>query len=232
MSFGETLNQIRAARSIDQQQLSQGILSRTSISQIENNKQNPAYDKALLLMERLGIALSEFEYIDNNYKRNQFEHIVDSNEIENLKKLLFVAKSYDIKHPNQAIKNIIRVLSAFIKMPTVDEPQKLNYLVAPIWKNLERVDTWTMLDIFLINDILYYFDKKTEKTIAQMTLTLQTISKKFPHLVNLKNAILINSGYLALQSGDLSFARESLNQGIVLSKNLHRFDLMWLSKAR
>lgn len=118
-----------------------------------------------------------------------------SNEIKLLKKLLAFAKKYDSKYPNQAIKNIICVVTAFIKINTVKEPQKLNYLVAPIWKNLYKVDTWTILDIFLINDILYYFDQKTAKSIAQITLS--TISKKLPHLLNLKNAILINSGYLA-----------------------------------
>lgn len=237
MSFGRTLKAIRTARLVDQQQLSQEILSRTSISQIENNKQSPSYDKALLLMEKLGISLNGFEYIDNNYKRNQFEeiiyqfeHIVDSNETEQLKKLLSSAKNYEEKHPNQVIKNIICVVSAFIKMNTVDEPQKLKYLVAPIWKNLEKVDTWTTLDIFLINDILYYFDQKTAKSIAQITLS--TISKKFPHLLNLKNAILINSGYLASQSGDVIFAKRCFDQSIILSRKLHRFDLLWLSKAR
>ncbi|KRL84242.1 helix-turn-helix domain-containing protein [Ligilactobacillus apodemi] len=54
MNFGETLKQIREARHLKQADIANGLLSRTSISKIENNKQHPTYDSALELIANVG----------------------------------------------------------------------------------------------------------------------------------------------------------------------------------
>ncbi|MBC1474584.1 helix-turn-helix transcriptional regulator [Listeria grandensis] len=55
MNFGETIKKIRTDKNLTQAQLSEGILARNHLSQVENNNYFPAYDKFFSLIDRLNV---------------------------------------------------------------------------------------------------------------------------------------------------------------------------------
>jgi transcriptional regulator with XRE-family HTH domain len=236
MDFGTTFRNVRLAHNLKQQNIAAGIMSRTSISQIEHGKQNPTYDSAQILISRLGLSADEFEYVKNGYKRTetqeviyQFMHLSDSTETNKIQRLLLRAKECNSNTPSTIISDVIIVLTAMNFIDIFDY-EKLHNLVAPIWENLQHTDTWTTLDLYMINGILYFFDNETSQNIA--SLALHFIDAKFPHLLGLKNAFLLNSAYLSIQKNDLDSAKRNLKISGDISLKLHRFDLLWLAKAR
>ncbi|EUJ45931.1 helix-turn-helix domain-containing protein [Listeria riparia] len=60
MNFGETIKKIRTDKNLTQTQLSEGILARNHLSQVENNNYVPAYDKFFSLLDRLNVTFEEF----------------------------------------------------------------------------------------------------------------------------------------------------------------------------
>ncbi len=236
MQFGKAFKIIRQSRSLSQSEVSKNTISRTSLSQIEHGKQKTTYDNALALINNLGISVGEFEYIKNGYKRDaveeiiyRFEHLSDSTEEDKMKKLLSQAKEVNIQTPNIGIQNIIRVLTALLNIDTFDD-NKLHSLVSPIWDTLEKIDTWTTLDLYLINNILYFFKLSTAQNIVKFSL--KRIETNFPHLVHLKNAFLLNDSYLSMKAHDVDYAKKCLKESMQLSKAIHRYDLFLLGKIR
>uniref|UniRef100_UPI002ABD9661 helix-turn-helix domain-containing protein n=1 Tax=Priestia megaterium TaxID=1404 RepID=UPI002ABD9661 len=66
--FGKTLKKIRESRGLSQEYLAANIVSRTSISKIENGKQVPTIANAQKLITRLDLNTNEFFYIQNDYR--------------------------------------------------------------------------------------------------------------------------------------------------------------------
>ena len=75
-SFGETIKEIRTARGITQSELAGSLINRTTLSKIENSFEEPSYENATKLINRLGITQIEFDYIRNDYQLNTKEQII------------------------------------------------------------------------------------------------------------------------------------------------------------
>lgn len=93
MNFGATIKKIRTDKNLTQKELSDGILTRSHLSQIETNNYFPSYDKFFLLLDRLNVVFEEFLFIQNDQKiqfkqqiRSKISEAANLNDIEKLKK--------------------------------------------------------------------------------------------------------------------------------------------------
>lgn len=236
MDFGQTFKFVRTLHAIKQVDVAKNILARSSISQIEVGNQIPSYTNAINLLNNLGISVQEFEYIRNGYKLTpledliyKFETLSDSSQTEDIKNLLAQAKKLNKTINSQNITNIIQVLTALLHVDDYSEKQ-LRSVVEPVWQDLSRFDSWTVLDIYLVNNILFFFDKEAATHIIDFSLEM--IDSKFPHLLLLKNAFLLNSSYLSIIKNEKSDAVHRLNESVIISKKMHRYDLYLFSLIR
>ncbi|AUH37907.1 MULTISPECIES: helix-turn-helix domain-containing protein [Lactiplantibacillus] len=236
MDFGQTFKFVRTLHAVKQVDVAKNILARSSISQIEVGNQIPSYTNAINLLNNLGISVQEFEYIRNGYKLTpledliyKFETLSDSSQTEDIKNLLAQAKKLNKTINSQNITNIIQVLTALLHVDDYSEKQ-LRSVVEPVWQDLSRFDSWTVLDIYLVNNILFFFDKEAATHIIDFSLEM--IDSKFPHLLLLKNAFLLNSSYLSIIKNEKSDAVHRLNESVIISKKMHRYDLYLFSLIR
>lgn len=236
MDFGQTFKFVRTLHAVKQVDVAKNILARSSISQIEVGNQIPSYTNAINLLNNLGISVQEFEYIRNGYKLTpledliyKFETLSDSSQTEDIKNLLAQANKLNKTINSQNITNIIQVLTALLHVDDYSEKQ-LGSVVEPVWQDLSRFDSWTVLDIYLVNNILFFFDKEAATHIIDFSLEM--IDSKFPHLLLLKNAFLLNSSYLSIIKNEKSDAVHRLNESVIISKKMHRYDLYLFSLIR
>ncbi|MFJ6956682.1 MAG: hypothetical protein ACIRXY_00405 [Ligilactobacillus animalis] len=73
------------------------------------------------------------------------------------------------------------------------------------------MDTWTKFDLFLLNNILYFFDLDIAASIAQMAL--QAINTNYPHLLHLKFALIENCSLLLITNNDFPQAKLWIEKG-------------------
>ncbi|EUJ28181.1 helix-turn-helix domain-containing protein [Listeria cornellensis] len=99
MNFGETIKKIRKDKNFTQKELSEGILTRSHLSQIETNNYYPSYDKFFLLLNRLNVVFEEFLFVQNDQKmlfnqqiRSEISEAANMDDTEKLKNLAVTAK--------------------------------------------------------------------------------------------------------------------------------------------
>lgn len=236
-NFGETFKMIRESRGLSQDYVTNGIVSRTSLSKIENGKQTPTITNAFFLIERLDLELNEFFYIQNNYQYNskssiiqQFINLSESTQTEPITNLInectkFLSNNYDIQ-----INNILLVLQSLRDLENGEDFNKVKERLIPVWERLSNIDNWLTIDLFLINNILYFFPFDTAYNMTFQAL--KTLEYKYPYLLRLKNAFYLNIAYLLMNENLMEQATEFLNKSIDISKTTKRYDLLLLAKIR
>lgn len=230
-TFGETVQQIRKSRGITQTELADNILNRTTLSKIENSLEEPSYENACRLIQRLGISQVEFDYIRNNYGFSPKQQVIldffniafnsEDNKIDSL-----LNKCAELPNDNE-IKKISFILNAF-KADNLDDSRKM---ILPVWKTqIAKIDSWNVLDLFLLNMIFFIFDDDTMIGISNRAI--ETIENKYPFLRSLKENFILNKAAILMSRKKFDDAEAILYKAIKLAKETFRHDKLFLAKGR
>lgn len=235
--FGETFKFIRKSRGLSQDYVARNIVSRTSISKIENGKQTPSISKAYSLIKNLGLEADEFLYIQNNYKRDlkssilhQFMNLSETTQAESISHVVNECKKYLSNYFDVQISHIFIVLQSLKSYENGEEFSKIEERLKPVWEDLSKLDTWLTIDLFIINNILYFFPINTSYNMTKQSL--KTIENKYPYLLRLKNAFNLNISYLLMRENLFEQATKFLSESMELSKIIKRYDLLLIAKIR
>lgn len=233
MNIGYAIKQARISRHMTQAELAAEIVSRTSIVKIEQGHQDPSFNTVEKIVERLGLSITELYAYDQssrvftyNQILNDFKNLFNSTQINDVNQLLFKIEQVP---SNQTMDNIKIVLKAFIDVDVV-EMADLKKQIDPVWQSLQKIDNWSEIDLFLINYMLYFFETSVAENIVKHALKF--IDLKYPHLLSLKNAFLLNLSYLYLKEHNSDYAQYYVSRSLTLSKQLKRFDLVYINKIR
>ncbi|WPP09115.1 helix-turn-helix domain-containing protein [Pediococcus inopinatus] len=236
MTFGDTLKLIRISKSLSQKELNNNLMSRTSISKIENNRQIPTYPKAIILISELGVTPNEFEYIRNGFKQSSKQEIIDdfihlsnSTQHKALEQLFIRCNNLLSKGQNDDIYRISLIIKTLLCTDT-KSLKELRIIVTPVWKYLETHDSWDKLDLYLVNNILFLFSSETSYTMANTAI--KNIDQNYPQLRKLKNGFLLNEAFLLMQQNCWNSALQLLELSMSLSQQIQRFDLFILGRIR
>ncbi|WEV44164.1 helix-turn-helix transcriptional regulator [Lactobacillus sp. ESL0684] len=232
--FGQTFRKLRTSLSISQTDLAKGIFDRSRLSRIESGVSYPSQQVASMLISRLGVSATEFEYIQRNYSASKKEQIlyhffnISSNtEIEKINSLIKECSSI---YNDDDIKRIRTVLQAQLLLSQQHNLSKAKKLVQPIWYNyLAKIKTLTIFDIALLNMIAYAFDNKTN--IQIITTILNEIDNHYPFLKSLKCNTLINLANIHLDNHDIFLAKKTLTLAAKLAKENNQFEKLLLCKT-
>ncbi|WEV70431.1 helix-turn-helix domain-containing protein [Lactobacillus sp. ESL0785] len=234
-AFGETLKQIRNSRNITQQQLADNnLLNRSTISKIEHSTEEPAYEIAVRLIRTLGITPDEFSYIRNNYQLNAHDKIIYdilniaySTETNKIDKIIEQGTSLS---SNPIITRLIPILKGF-KAANTNNLGLAKKLILPVWNDyLSKIETWTILDLCIINLIFFVFDEETMACISEQAI--QTIENNYQFLKSLESSFLLNQAILYMERQDFNSAITSLNRALPLIEHSFRYDKLFLAKGR
>lgn len=236
-SFGKTLKHIRESRGLSQEYVARDIVSRTSISKIENGKQEPTISNAQKLIAKLDLDSNEFFYIQNNYKfgtknsiLRRFMNLSETTQTEPISNIIdecnkYLSISFDIQ-----VDNILLVLQCLQDFENGKVDNKFNKTLEAVWERLSKIDNWLIIDLFLINNILYFFPFDTAYNMTFQALKI--IQYKYPHMLTLKNAFYLNISFLLMRRSKKKQAIDYLHRSIEISEIIHRYDLLLLAKIR
>lgn len=230
-SFGETIKEIRTARGITQSELAGSLINRTTLSKIENSFEEPSYENATKLINRLGITQIEFDYIRNDYQLNTKEQIIFdffniayNSEVNKIASLLNRCEQFPNDQEIQKIKVILKAFNA-------SSLREARSLVIPLWKSqVSKTDNWNVLDLYLLNMIFFVFNDDT--MIGISSRAIKTIEGKYPFLKSLETNFLLNKAAILMTRQNFDNAAMTLVKAITLAKATFRYDKLLIAKGR
>ncbi|EIT3268046.1 helix-turn-helix transcriptional regulator, partial [Listeria innocua] len=236
-TYGYILKKIRTNKSLSQKYVSSGCIDRTSLSKIETNTIVPSIHTLIGLISKLDVSLDEFEYIRNNYQL--------SNKQKLLSEFLSLVSNFDIKSINQIINkcniNLINtpddvlikeirsicIASTYLAKNEYEMAQKN---ITAVWRRLERVEQYTLTEIKLVCNILFFFPHDVVlKFTPRLLLMIDRYIEFDKSLYALKVSLLINSALL-VRKYTPNNSSSHLKEAISISKQINRYDLLAIAK--
>lgn len=181
--YGETLKQIRKSLNMSQNKLSNGIMSQSNYSKVENGEIDIPFSKMTKLLDKLGMSMTEFIYIHQKNQKTPEHQLSRLNQLMpgdliKIKENIHELKA--IKEPTQREEEILAIFEALDSIAK-DDYETANEKVTMVWKRLKKHDTWYLYDIRLINSILYLFPTDVAGSIVNLAL------KRLDYYKNLRN---------------------------------------------
>lgn len=192
--YGLTLRQIRESLNISQNKISDGIMSQSNYSKVENGEIDIPFSKMIDLLNRLGMTVDEFLYIHRDYTKNpgtQLKRLTKMNTGDKqsiIKNINELKATRNLSQRDQELLLIFEALLLVLK----NEYNAAREKVLLIWARLEKHDNWYLYDIQLINSILYLFPIDVAESIVDLALRRLDIYKKFRNINQLSANLQIN----------------------------------------
>ncbi|AQY51549.1 hypothetical protein PWEIH_03546 [Listeria weihenstephanensis FSL R9-0317] len=232
-TYGAAIRQIRKNKSLSQSDVSNNILARTTISKIENNNITPTITTVESIIIKLDVTMDELRFIKNDYKLSTREEIiaaffklVSNTQTEKIMDIIGRCDTYLDNDPKDNLLEDIKIALKASLLLTNNEFEYAQELVKPIWERLEKIDHFSLIEVRLVCNILFYFPLDViEKFVPRLLIMIDKYNAFDKSLNSLKAALLINTASIFMQHNS-AITTSSLNAAIIISKDINRFDLL------
>lgn len=236
--FGEVLKDIRVDRGYSQQYVAEGIMGQSAYSKIERSEMEPAYRKWLAILEKLNISVDEFRYILNKESLTTKEKIINEffslkyNHLDDLKLLKDEIIAYLDEEEDYLLRDIYYACESLIVLNATQNVEEAQFFAKKIWERMEKFDKWYLLDIRLINTILFIFPIDVAVNIGER------VAKQLVPYNNLKEAeillinIDVNLAILLIDDKKYHEASSYLERVIPLCKKYQKYNQLAIAYAR
>lgn len=237
-NFGDVLKEIRIDRGYSQQYVAEGIVGQSAYSKIERNEMEPSFRKWLAILEKLNISVDEFRYILNTESLTTKEKLINEffslnyNHLDDLKLLKDEITAYLAEEEDYLLRDLYYACESLIVLNTTQNVEKAQVFAKKIWERMERFDKWYLLDIRLINAILFIFPIDVAVHIGER------VTKQLAPYHNLKDAdillinIDINLAVLLIDDQKYHEAIAYLEKVIPLCKKYQKYNQLAIAYAR
>lgn len=226
MNFGSTIKKIRKDKNLTQKELSDGILTRSHLSQIETNNYFPSYDKFFLLLDRLNVVFEEFLFIQNDQKmhfkqeiRSKISEAANLNDTEKLKNLAITAKDLHEKTEDITYYHYMLICKALISYNmthTVND--EMIQFVNPIKEYLFKMDNWYLYELKLFNNIIYSLTVEEALLFSRTSLKRLDNFQYFMEFQHTEQHIYLNLSTLCMEYEDFNAAKNFAETAIEKAK--------------
>lgn len=163
MILGRTIAQIRRSKGMNQSVLARGIMSRSNLSRFEGGKYYPGYDKLILLLDKLEMALEELLFLhqDNapQVKRTLHLELTEAGNRYDFGKVQAISREcrsmYESTRTEAYYHLYLLGQGVLIQHHHADEITALNEIAAYIKPYLLGVDKWYLYEFKLLNNFLF-----------------------------------------------------------------------------
>ncbi|MBC1445519.1 helix-turn-helix domain-containing protein [Listeria welshimeri] len=232
-TYGSVIKLLRKNKSLSQQDISTDILSRTTISKIENNSIIPTITTLEAISIKLDVTLDEITFIRNNFqldKRNEiisdFLKLVSNTQTELVTNIISRINHYLKQYPDDSLLTDIKYILLATLHLINDEIDKALKLVKPIWERLEKIDQFSLIEIRLVSNILFFFPTDIiKKFIPRLLVMIDKYIAFDKTLAPLKVALLINTASIFMEIYP-DTTTKNLEIAINTAKEINRFDLL------
>jgi Rgg/GadR/MutR family transcriptional activator len=236
--FGDVLKEIRIDRGYSQKYVAEGIMGQSAYSKIERSEIEPTFRKWLAILEKLNISVDEFRYILNKENLTTKEKIINEffalnyNHLDDLRLFKDEIVAFLKEEEDYLLKDIFYACESLIVLNTTQNVEEAQYFAKKIWERLEKFDRWYLLDIRLINTILFIFPVDVAVHIGERA------TKQLIPYNNLKEAdillinIEVNLAVLLIDEQKYPESLSYLEKVIPLCKKYQKYSQLAIAYAR
>lgn len=234
--YGHIFKQIRQNKGLTQSDLTDGNLSPTTLSRLENGKLTPSIETFEYLLNQLGMTYDEFQFLSYSHVPNERKRIIDrfsmliSNcEESQLHELETDCKLYLSSNSDRTILIILNILES-TDLLRLDQKNKIECLpkivVNPVWSYLEKMNQWYLEDLRFLNCILYYLPVDTIIDLLPKMLAGLNRYDEFRDTVSLRLAMMTNVSTILLQHQEYDVCLQLLLKTEQWAKQAKRYDFL------
>lgn len=235
---GKLLRKIRESKGYTQKQVAQGIMRQSTYSKIEREKTEPSAPKLFAILDRLEMTVEEFLFIQGNYSHSKKGSLVYAfisqsyNNPKELEKLKDEVSHYLKYNEDPVIKDIEAIYTGLIVFAQTHDIRLARKHVQPVWDRLERFDDWRLTEIYLVNNILYFFNADSAIHISDRAVTQLDKYENYRASNDLRFNFQFNLVYLLIDNHQYSEALTSLENLILYAKELKKHDMLAVCYTR
>ena len=237
-NFGDVFKEIRIDRGYSQQYVAEGIMGQSAYSKIERNEIEPTFRKWLAILEKLNVSVDEFRYILNKESLTTKEKLINEffslnyNHPDDLNLLRDEIVTYLKEVEDYLLRNLYYACESLIILNATQNVEEAQFFAKKIWERLDKFDKWYLLDIRLINTILFIFPIDVAVNIGERA------TKQLIPYHNLKEAevllinIDVNLAVLLIDDEKYPEALSYLEKVIPLCKKYQKYNQLAIAYAR
>ncbi|PLS33739.1 Rgg family transcriptional regulator [Carnobacterium maltaromaticum] len=215
-NYGKVLRDIRISKGLSQKEIYSGIISKSYASAFEKGN----HDIALILFEkiliRVNVSLDEFFFIYREFSLTDVEsfwfNYEKSGHANNLKSLYLL---YDeLVKSNGPLENVqtalihtrIHLIENLIKNQTFDISVVSEKDILTLKNYLFSVQTWTLEEIKIFANTIYFFEESLQRNFLEYSLTLIDTYKEYDRGRHILCGLLVNATEIFIEKNDLDYA--------------------------
>lgn len=220
MLFGSVLKKVREDKNISQKKLSENIMSRTHLSEMENNKHYPSYEKFIHLLNKLNITYDEFLYELHDQKlpneKDYFLKLSYAAAECNIEKLFILSnESFNLFNTTSNIKykyiSLISKALAHLYSNNGKVDTNIIIILQPIRTYLLSINNWHLYEIKLLNNCLFSFSFEEALYFGKQAVKSINYYNGFTEMQNTQQHLLLNLSTLCIENNQYK-------QGLILGK--------------
>ena len=233
---GEILKKIRVNKKYTQKFVTEGIISQSTYSKVERGVIDITYNKFVKLLSRLDVSEFEFQMLldeepDARDDLIQQFFLINYNDLEALTAIQERVQHYLIMKKDYIIQDIAYICEALMLISKERDYEQAAIFANRVWKRLERFDRWYMMEIRLINAILFIFPTETALHISERIVRQLSIYQTRESRV-IKNNIQSNLTLLLIRNKNYAMALENLDELIIRFKQISNYRLLAIAYIR
>lgn len=227
---GEILKKIRKNKKYTQQFVTEGIISQSTYSKLERGVIDITYNKFIKLLSRLDVSEYEFQMLLDEEQEPRDALIekfflINYNDAKALAAIQDEVHLYLQAKPDYIIQDIAYICEALSLISKRRDYEQAAMWANKVWKRLEKFDRWYMMEIRLINAILFIFPTETALHISKRIVNqLQDYQTRESRVI--RNNIQTNLTLLLIRNGNYALALENLDELIIRFKKTSNYRLL------
>lgn len=204
--FGKTLLRIRKNKQYSQQYMAENKIHQSTYSKMERDLIEPTLGNYRHLLSRLDMSDEEFQYIMNEYNHSEKEQLVASfmnlsfNDVPLLKEIREKALNYLGVHTDYIITDIVHLTDALIILARTGDILNARKEAIPVWERLEKLDGWYLVELGMINAMLFLFPIDEAILISETAFTQTKKYAGHPSATKIATSLRYNLCLLLLKN--------------------------------
>ena len=215
-NYGKTIRSIRKNKGYTQKEVAANLFTQATYSNFEAAKTDILSTSFMHLLSQLQISSEELRFIHNGYQYDDELEIAERffnlpyNDREEILGILKLIEDYYLKGNSNIILNELKIIcEALLIVESSGDLLVAREKVNKVWERISRFDQWYLVDIRIMNVILYFFDCDVVIYITDKLVERLKVYQGFEEAKRIKKTLTINLSLILIKNGLIS---EALNR--------------------
>ncbi|BAK14702.1 predicted transcriptional regulator [Solibacillus silvestris StLB046] len=215
-NYGITIKSIRKNKGYTQKEVAANLFTQATYSNFEAAKTDILSFSFMHLLSQLQISSEELRFIHNGYQYDDEIEIAERffnlpyNDREGILGILKLIEDYYLKGNSNIILNELKIIcEALLIVESSGDLLVAREKVNKVWERISRFDQWYLVDIRIMNVVLYFFDCDVVIYITDKLVERLKVYQGFEDAKRLKKTLTINLSLILIKNGLIT---EALNR--------------------